>query len=78
MSLKQVRGNKSALHDSHTDCRQEIETWVNALDCYDHQEFEEAIRLFNEIADTSKILFNLGVIHATLGEHEKAVRPPKS
>ncbi|KAJ5994124.1 hypothetical protein N7451_009848 [Penicillium sp. IBT 35674x] len=53
--------------------KQEIETWVTALDCYDHQEFEEAIRLFNEIADTSKILFNLGVIHATLGEHEKAV-----
>lgn len=60
----------------HTDYSQEIETWVTALDCYDHQEFEEAIRLFNEIADTSKILFNLGVIHATLGEHEKAVRRP--
>lgn len=28
---------------------------------------------FSEIADTSKILFNCGVIHATLGEHEKAV-----
>ncbi|KAJ5925304.1 hypothetical protein N7454_007943 [Penicillium verhagenii] len=53
--------------------KQEIETWVGALDCYDNQEFEEALRLFNEIADTSKILFNLGVIHATLGEHEKAV-----
>lgn len=60
----------------HTDHSQEIETWVTALDCYDHQEFEEAIRLFSEIADTSKILFNLGVIHATLGEHEKAVRRP--
>jgi hypothetical protein len=28
---------------------------------------------FEKIADTSKILFNVGVIHATLGEHEKAV-----
>ncbi|KAJ5646254.1 hypothetical protein N7490_002626 [Penicillium lividum] len=53
--------------------KQEIETWVGALDCYDNHEFEEALRLFNEIADTSKIWFNLGVIHATVGEHEKAV-----
>lgn len=29
---------------------------------------------FDGISDTSKILFNCGVIHATLGEHEKAVR----
>lgn len=29
--------------------------------------------MFDNIADTSKILFNCGVIHATLGEHEKAV-----
>ncbi len=28
---------------------------------------------FDKIGDTSKILFNMGVIHATLGEHEKAV-----
>lgn len=28
---------------------------------------------FEKICDTSKILFNMGVIHATLGEHEKAV-----
>lgn len=29
--------------------------------------------MFDNIADTSKILFNCGVIYATLGEHEKAV-----
>ena len=52
---------------------QEIETWVAALGHYDSNEFEEALKDFDNIADTSKILFNCGVIHATLGEHEKAV-----
>jgi len=46
---------------------------VQALDAYDNQEFEEALRFFDQIADTSKILFNCGVIYATLGEHHKAV-----
>ncbi|PHH75637.1 hypothetical protein CDD80_2220 [Ophiocordyceps camponoti-rufipedis] len=53
--------------------KQEIETWVSALNHYDNNEFEEALGEFDKIADTSKILFNMGVIHATLGEHEKAV-----
>ncbi|CRL18627.1 Octicosapeptide/Phox/Bem1p [Penicillium camemberti] len=53
--------------------KQEIETWVQALDAYDNQEFEESLRCFDQIADTSKILFNCGVIYATLGEHHKAV-----
>lgn len=44
-----------------------------ALEHYDNQEYEEAIRIFGQIADTSKIFFNCGVIYATLGEHEKAV-----
>ncbi|KAL2815289.1 hypothetical protein BJX63DRAFT_420391 [Aspergillus granulosus] len=51
----------------------EIETWVQALEHFDHQEYEQALRAFAGIADTSKILFNCGVIYATLGEHEKAV-----
>jgi len=53
--------------------KQEIETWVTALSRYDNNEFEEALGEFDRISDTSKILFNMGVIHATLGEHEKAV-----
>jgi hypothetical protein len=52
---------------------QEIETWVAALGRYDNNEFDDALGEFDKIADTSKILFNMGVIHATLGEHEKAV-----
>jgi len=52
---------------------QEIETWVAALNHYDNNEFDDALAQFDQISDTSKILFNMGVIHATLGEHEKAV-----
>lgn len=52
---------------------QEIETWVLALAHYDNQQYEEALQVFDGIADTSKILFNCGVIFATLGEHERAV-----
>ncbi|CAK7267993.1 hypothetical protein SEPCBS119000_002834 [Sporothrix epigloea] len=53
--------------------KQEIETWVAALSRYDDNNFDEALVEFGKIPDTSKILFNMGVIHATLGEHEKAV-----
>lgn len=53
--------------------KQEIETWVLALGHYDNNEFEEALKVFDKIADTSKILFNCGVIHASLGAHAKAV-----
>jgi len=53
--------------------KQEIETWVAALARYDNNEFDDALNEFNKISDTSKILFNMGVIHATLGEHERAV-----
>jgi hypothetical protein len=53
--------------------KQEIETWVAALAAYDNNEFDNSLRCFEAISDTSKILFNLGVIHATLGEHAKAV-----
>lgn len=49
-----------------------------ALAHYDNNEFDEALKEFDNISDTSKILFNCGVIHATLGEHEKAVSTPRS
>lgn len=59
---------------SLTNVLQEIETWVEALSYYDNNEFENSLRVFDNIADTSKILFNCGVIHATIGEHDRAVR----
>ena len=53
--------------------KQEIETWVAALAAYDNNEFDSALKCFEQIGDTSKILFNLGVINATLGQHGRAV-----
>lgn len=57
--------------------KQEIETWVKAVGQYDNHEFEEALNTFDEISDTAKILFNCGVIHATLGQHQQAVSWPQ-
>jgi hypothetical protein len=51
----------------------ELETWAAALKAYDEEDFEKALELFSRIADTSKILTNMGLIYATLGEHETAV-----
>ena len=51
---------------------------MTALEKYDNNEFEAALEEFERISDTSKILFNMGVIHATLGEHDKAVSPGTS
>ncbi|PUU78188.1 hypothetical protein B9Z19DRAFT_1101449 [Tuber borchii] len=53
--------------------KQEIESWVEALSYYDQQNYEKALEIFETNADTSKIYFNIGMIHATLGEHDKAV-----
>ncbi|EMC92626.1 hypothetical protein BAUCODRAFT_255450 [Baudoinia panamericana UAMH 10762] len=53
--------------------KQEIETWVAALAAYDNTEFDASLKCFQQIADTSKILFNIGVINATLGQHAQAV-----
>jgi len=75
MSLKQVQSDVPVCDVAIAYIlSQEIETWVTALARYDNNEFDEALKSFENISDTSKILFNCGVIHATLGEHERAVR----
>lgn len=51
----------------------ELETWSAALAAYDEKDYERALELFSQIADSSKILTNMGLIYATLGEHESAV-----
>jgi tetratricopeptide (TPR) repeat protein len=51
----------------------ELETWAAALKAYDEKDFERSLDLFSRIADSSKILTNIGLIYATLGEHEAAV-----
>lgn len=51
----------------------ELETWAAALKAYDEQDFEKSLQLFATIGDSSKILTNMGLIYATLGEHDAAV-----
>ncbi|KAI0052816.1 hypothetical protein FA95DRAFT_1553095 [Auriscalpium vulgare] len=51
----------------------ELETWAAALKAYEEEDFEKSLDLFSRIADNSKILTNMGLIYATLGEHEAAV-----
>lgn len=51
----------------------EIETWASALDLYDKQDFASSLEEFEKVAESSKILFNIALIHATQGEHEIAV-----
>lgn len=51
----------------------ELEIWAAALKAYDEEDFEMALQKFAAIGDSSKILTNMGLIYATLGEHEAAV-----
>lgn len=51
----------------------ELETWAAALKAYDDGDYEKSLQLFSQIADSSKILTNMGLIYATIGEHEAAV-----
>jgi len=51
----------------------ELEIWSSALEAYDAADYEKSLDLFNRIADSSKILTNMGLIYATIGEHELAV-----
>ncbi|KAI5988058.1 NADPH oxidase regulator NoxR [Pisolithus albus] len=51
----------------------ELEVWAAALTAYDEQDFIKSLELFSRIADSSKILTNMGLIYATIGEHEVAV-----
>lgn len=47
---------------------------MDALAHYDRNDFQRALDAFQPISDTSKILFNCGVINATIGRHAAAVR----
>ena len=51
----------------------ELERWAAALEAYDAGDMSLALDNFQIIADSSKVLFNIGLIHATQGQHEAAV-----
>ncbi|TDL15168.1 TPR-like protein [Rickenella mellea] len=51
----------------------QLDTWTDALRAYDRQDLDTAIDLFSSIGDSSKILTNIGLIFASVGEHEAAI-----
>ncbi|CAI2180339.1 8312_t:CDS:2 [Funneliformis geosporum] len=55
----------------------ELEQWGAAVQAYDSQDFDKALDTFETIADSAKFHFNMGLIYATLGEHEEACRSYK-
>ncbi|KZT58649.1 hypothetical protein CALCODRAFT_432156 [Calocera cornea HHB12733] len=53
--------------------KQELETWAAALKAYDEEDYEGALQKFEVISESSKIQVNVGLIFATVGNHEQAV-----
>lgn len=51
----------------------EIKQWQTACIAYDNKEFEVALKTFINIADGSKIHFNIGLIFAAASEHDRAI-----
>ena len=68
-----MRHQCKLLFFNNMSLKAELETWAAALKAYEEEDFEKALDLFSRIADSSKILTNMGLIYATLGEHEAAV-----
>ncbi|KZO93930.1 hypothetical protein CALVIDRAFT_546511 [Calocera viscosa TUFC12733] len=54
--------------------KQELETWAAALKAYDEEDFESSLQKFEVIAESSKIQVNIGLIFATVGNHEQAIK----
>lgn len=51
----------------------ELEKWVKGLESFDAQDYAQALTHFEAIADSSKILFNMALINATMGNHKIAI-----
>lgn len=54
--------------------KSELQTHSAALKAYTLANYPLALDLFAKIAETSKIQWNMGVILATMGDHEQAVQ----
>ncbi|CEI96931.1 Putative Oxidoreductase [Rhizopus microsporus] len=52
--------------------RFETEQWQSACVAFDNGEYETSIKMFINIADNSKIHFNIGLIFAIADEHDRA------
>ncbi|KAJ3119610.1 hypothetical protein HK098_005301 [Nowakowskiella sp. JEL0407] len=54
--------------------KEEIIAWVDGLKAFDAGDYERALELFSQVADYSKILFNMGMIYSRLDEQENAIQ----
>ncbi|GAA5932386.1 hypothetical protein JCM3775_001210 [Rhodotorula graminis] len=53
--------------------KQELQVWQSALQAFEAGDHALALARFEEISDTSKVVFNMALIHAIGGEHDRAV-----
>ncbi|KAJ7054372.1 NADPH oxidase regulator NoxR [Mycena amicta] len=53
--------------------RAELQAWQDALRAHDSGDFRTSLQLFSAIADTSKIVLNVALIHDRLGERSEAI-----
>ncbi|CAG8601420.1 15020_t:CDS:2, partial [Dentiscutata heterogama] len=73
LQIKNLRITKLLVQDNMT-LRYELEQWKDAIKAYDEADFDRALDCFKTIEDNAKVHFNIGLIYATLGEHEEACR----
>ncbi|GAA5918459.1 hypothetical protein JCM1841_003978 [Sporobolomyces salmonicolor] len=53
--------------------KEELQIWSDGLKAFDNQDFGMTLQLFESIASSSKILFNMGLVHAMCGDHQQAL-----
>ncbi|KAI8320204.1 TPR-like protein, partial [Martensiomyces pterosporus] len=51
----------------------ELEQWSHAVELFDQQNYDSALEIFRDIADSAKIHFNIGLILGRKGDHEGAI-----
>ncbi|KAL1921912.1 uncharacterized protein VTP21DRAFT_10554 [Calcarisporiella thermophila] len=51
----------------------ELETWQEAVDAFDSEDYEKSIEMFKDIAESSKIYFNIGMVFANVSQQQEAI-----
>ncbi|KAI9494742.1 hypothetical protein BDB00DRAFT_816886 [Zychaea mexicana] len=51
----------------------ELEQWQHACEAFDNRDYDSALRAFYNMADNAKMHFNIGLILASLEDHERAI-----
>ncbi|CAG8629391.1 235_t:CDS:10, partial [Paraglomus brasilianum] len=52
--------------------RYELEQWDRGVKAFENKDYDAALKCFEDIADCARFYFNIGIIYATMGEHEAA------